>query len=246
MTQSEPGAVPGSEPATETTHSMRTLVRAVSALALAAIVALVPAATASAAKKPKLAAWAKKHDFKGNWRSKDADKDGLKNLAEYKRATNPRKADSDKDGLKDGDEVASANDPLNVDTDDDGTKDGAEHAGVVTAFDGETITIRQFKGGKLTAIVDDACDPSADDSALDDEFADDDFVDTEETEDFGDQGDFAVAASVEEDTDETEVDLGDDEDASCDLADVEEGDVLTSAELESRDGKTYVVAVEVA
>ena len=139
---------------------MRNLVRTISAIALAALVVLVPAAAASA-KKPKAAAWAKKHDLKGAWRAKDADKDGVKNLAEYKLGTDPRKADTDKDGLKDGDEVESGNDPLDADTDGDGTKDGAEHAGVVTAFDGETITIRQFKGPKITATVDEALSHSA-------------------------------------------------------------------------------------
>jgi len=147
---------------------MRSLLRTFSALALAALVTLVPAAAASA-KKPKAAAWAKKHDLSGAWRAKDADKDGVRNLAEFKLGTNPRKADTDKDSLKDGDEVASANDPLDSDTDGDGTKDGAEHAGVVTAFDGETITIRQFKGPKLTVTLDDCDDVVADDSSAEDE-----------------------------------------------------------------------------
>jgi hypothetical protein len=224
---------------------MRTLARTLCALALAALVALVGATAASAAKKPKLATWAKKHHLSGSWKTKDADKDAVKNFAEYKLGTNPRKADSDKDKLKDADELKSGNDPLKADTDGDGIKDGAEHAGVVTAFDGEKITIRQFKGGVLTAAVDDACDAAAaDDSSVDDDFSDEDFADTDEGEweDFGDEG--VKLAAVEED--ETELDLGDDEDASCDLADVEKGDVLRSAELETRDGDTYVVAVDVA
>jgi len=221
---------------------MRILARTLSALALAALVALVPATAASAAKKPKAAAWAKKYKLAGSWKAKDADKDGLKNLAEFKAKTNPRKADSDKDGLKDGDEIKSANDPLNSDTDDDGTKDGAEHAGVVTAYDGDSITIKQFKGGTLTALVDDVCDATADDSSFDDEG----FVDTDEGEweDFGDE---YRLASIGEDDEETELDLGEEEDEeSCDLTDVEKGDVLTSAELEDRDGENYVVAVEIA
>jgi hypothetical protein len=222
---------------------MRTLGRTFSALLLAALVALVPATAASAAKKPKLAAWAKKHHLAGSWKAKDADKDGLKNLAEFKAKTNPRKADSDRDGLKDGDEVESANDPLNADSDDDGIKDGAEHAGVVTAYDGDEITIEQFNGGEITAYVDDACDATADDSSFDDDFADDDFVDTEDGE-WEDLGDGVKLAAVEGD-DEEELDLGSDEEF-CDLADVEEGDVLTSAEIEDRDGDGYVVAVEIA
>ena len=219
---------------------MRILVRTLSALALAALVALLPATAASAAKKPKTAAWAKKHKLSGSWRAKDADKDGVKNLAEYKLRTHPRKADSDRDGLKDGDEVKSANDPRKADTDGDGIKDGAEHAGVVTAFDGERITIRQFNGGPITAVVD-ACDgATADDSSVDD---DDGFAETDESEwsedDFSDE---ASAATVDED--ETALDLG--EHTGCDLADVEQGDVLKSAEIATRDGDTYVVAVEIA
>jgi uncharacterized protein (DUF736 family) len=208
---------------------MRTLARTLSALLLAALVALVPATAASAAKQPKVAAWAKKHKLTGSWRAKDADKDGLKNFAEFKAKTNPRKADSDRDGLKDGDELRSANDPRDPDTDDDGTKDGAEHAGVVTAFDGDTLTLKQFNGGTLTAYVDGCDDADADDASFDD---DADFLDEDEWEDLGDA---RRLASVD----------GEDE-LSCDLADVEEGDVLTSAELETRDGETYVVAVEFA
>jgi hypothetical protein len=210
-------------------------------------VALVPAAAASA-KKPKAAAWAKKHDLKGAWRSKDADRDGVKNLAEYTLGTNPRKADSDKDGLKDGDEVSSANEPLDPDTDADGIKDGAEHAGVVTAFDGETITIRQFKGAKITATIDDSCGITADDSTAGDEDfgGDDGFVDADEGDWSDDAGDDATAdASTAED--ETDVDLGgDDTDVACDFEDLEEDTVLNQAQLETRDGVTYVVGVEIA
>src|SRR5215218_2072381 len=113
---------------------MRSPLQTFTALALAALVTLVPAAAASA-KKPKPAAWAKQHDLSGAWRAKDADRDGVKNLAEYKLGT----------------------DPLDADTDGDGIKDGAEHAGVVTAFNGDTVTLRQFKGAKLVVKLDD-CD----------------------------------------------------------------------------------------
>ena len=229
---------------------MRSLVRFLSLLALAALI--VPA-SASAAKKPKPAAWAAKHKLKGAWKAKDADRDGLKNLKEFKLGTNPRKADSDRDGLKDGDEVTSGNNPLKADSDADGVKDGAEHAGVVTAFDGETITIRQFNGPKLTAQVDAACsddEPIADDSVADDEDSvDDGFVDVTEEEWVED--DFTAEAATFA-GDEESLDLGDDDvtaddsAASCDIADVEKGDVLRSAEVEKVDGATVVVALEIA
>ena len=175
---------------------------------------IVPA-SASAAKKPKPAAWAAKHKLKGAWKAKDADRDGLKNLKEFKLGTNPRKADSDRDGLKDGDEVTSANNPLKADSDADGVKDGAEHAGVVTAFDGETITIKQFNGPKLTAHVDGSCDdePVADDSVADDEESvDDGFVETSDDEWVED--DFTAEAAAFTGDEET-LDLGD-EDVSAD------------------------------
>src|SRR5262245_61805709 len=139
---------------------MRSL-RTLSVLALAALLALVGASTASAAKKPKAAAFAAKYHLTGAWKNKDADKDGLKNVKEFKLGTNPNSADTAKDGLKDADEVESGNDPTDRDTDGDGVKDGAEHAGVVTAFDGETITVREFATGKkVTATLDTDCSPA--------------------------------------------------------------------------------------
>lgn len=56
----------------------------------------------------------------------DSDGDGLTNLQEYQRGTDPRKADSDGDGLSDGVEVALGTNPLNADTDGDGLSDSAE------------------------------------------------------------------------------------------------------------------------
>jgi hypothetical protein len=228
---------------------MRSLVRFLSVIAFAALV--VPG-SAAAAKKPKPAAWAAKHKLKGAWKAKDADRDGLKNLKEFKLGTDPRKADSDRDGLKDGDEVTSANHPLKADSDGDGVKDGAEHAGVVAAFDGETITIRQFNGPKLTAQVDGACsddEPFAEDSVADEEESiDDGFVETTDDEWIPDFTAEAAAFTGDEET----LDLGDEdvtaEDAAtdCDIADVEKGDVLRSAEVEKIDGATVVVALEIA
>src|SRR5215218_6867740 len=99
---------------------MRSLVRTFSALALAALISLISVGAASAAKKPKPTGFAAKYHLKGAWKGKDADRDGLKNLKEFKLGTDPRKADTDRDGLKDGDEVASANNPTKADTDGDG------------------------------------------------------------------------------------------------------------------------------
>lgn len=56
----------------------------------------------------------------------DSDGDGLTNLQEFQRGTNPRRTDSDGDGLTDSQEVALNTDPLNADTDGDGLSDFAE------------------------------------------------------------------------------------------------------------------------
>lgn len=201
--------------------------RKLALVAFVALLTLVPAGAATA--KTKVEAFASKHHLKGTWKSKDADKDGVKNLKEFKLGTDPRKADSDKDGLKDGDELASGNNPLKADTDRDGVKDGKEHAGVVTAFDGETITIREFATGKkVTATLDTDCtpavgedeDPVADDSGFDDDVSEDD-------------GEF-----FQQEDDE---DLEDEE--SCTDDDVlEKGVVLQSAELEEGFLLEYVIA----
>lgn len=208
--------------------------RKLGAVALVALLTLIPVSAASA--KSKTDAFAAKYHLKGTWKSKDADKDGLKNLKEFKLGTDPRKADSDKDGLKDGDEVKSGNHPRKPDTDRDGTKDGAEHAGEVTAFDGETITIREFATGKkVTATLDTDCTPAAgedDPEADDSSFDDGSYVDVEEEESFG---------AFFQEEEEEDVDL--DADAStCTDDELEKGVVLQSAELEGGILVDYVIA----
>ena len=86
--------------------------------------------------------WERKHklDAGANDAARDRDRDGLRNLAEYRAKTNPAKADSDRDGVLDSDEdrdrdrVDNANEdrertsPAKRDTDRDGVRDGAEDA----------------------------------------------------------------------------------------------------------------------
>lgn len=204
-------------------------------LALAALLLLVPVNAASA--KTKVDAFAAKYHLKGTWKGKDADKDGLKNLKEFKLGTDPRKADSDKDGLKDGDEVTSGNNPRKADTDGDRVKDGAEHAGVVTAFDGTTITIREFATGrKVTATLDTDCTPAlAEDETADDSGFDDDSVDVTEDEELG--------GFFQDEEEEEEEDVDSNADAStCTDDELEKGVVLQSAELEDHYLIDYVVA----
>jgi hypothetical protein len=229
---------------------MRTLGRTLGALALASLLFLIPAGAASAgAKKSKVDAFAAKYHLEGTWRTKDVDKDGLKNLKEFKLGTNPRKADTDGDKLKDGDEVTSGNNPRKADTDGDKVKDGAEHAGVITAFDGDTVTLRQFNGPKVTATLDTDCDAAASDDDEDDDIsADDSSVDDSVDDDFGDD----ITAEAAQAGDEDDVDISDDEDdidadtSSCDDGDLEKGAVLQSADLERDGGEYYLTAFALA
>ena len=213
-------------------------------LALVALFSLIPVSAASAKAKPKVEAFAAKHRLTGSWKGKDADKDGLKNLKEFKLGTDPKKADSDKDGLNDGDELASGNNPLKADTDRDGVKDGKEHAGTITAFDGETITIREFATGKkVTATLDTDCtpafheDPTADDSTLEDDGS---YVDVTEDEDV--DGFSADISSQDDDGQEETIDVDADTSSTCADDDLEPGAVLKSADLE--DG--FLVDFEIA
>ncbi len=56
----------------------------------------------------------------------DSDNDGLTDLEEFERGTNPLVADTDGDGLSDAQDLAANADPLDADTDDDMRSDGAE------------------------------------------------------------------------------------------------------------------------
>ncbi|MFC5370529.1 thrombospondin type 3 repeat-containing protein, partial [Arcanobacterium bovis] len=58
----------------------------------------------------------------------DSDGDGVSDLDEIAKGTDPNKADTDGDGVNDGDEIAKGTDPLKPDTDGDGLNDGDEIA----------------------------------------------------------------------------------------------------------------------
>lgn len=80
--------------------------------------------------------WEKRYDLslKVKQGKRDQDKDDLNNRGEFEAGTNPRQADSD----------------------DDGSEDGDENAGVISAFDGETLTIDLYGGGTVTGTVTDS------------------------------------------------------------------------------------------
>ena len=80
--------------------------------------------------------WEKRYDLslKVKQGKRDQDSDGLNNRGEFEAGTNPRQDDSDDDGAEDGD----------------------ENAGVISAFDGETLTIDLYGGGTVTGTVTDS------------------------------------------------------------------------------------------
>ncbi len=67
---------------------------------------------------------------------------------------NQAKRDQDRDQLNNRGEFESGNDPRDDDTDDDGIEDGDENAGVISSFDGTTLTVDLANGGSITGIVD--------------------------------------------------------------------------------------------
>lgn len=94
---------------------------------------------------------------------KDADKDSLKNLGEYKWRSDPQVQDTDDDDVEDGDEVKIFDtDPTDDDTDDDGIDDGNEDG------DDDGIDDEDEDDGDLE------CDDDSDDDECDDESTEDD------------------------------------------------------------------------
>jgi len=192
---------------------------------VAVSLALAPAADAATP----IQRWAKSNKLSGQWKTKDTDRDGLKNRREFALKTNPRKADSDRDRLRDGDEVTVGTNPRKPDTDGDGTRDGAENAGYVKAYDGETVTIDRFVGGRVTALVS-ASSQCLDEEAEEEAPADEEYVEVTEDATAGDPH-WAEEEAVEAAEEET-VDLGGDDDygpGACAEPDLEPGTLVTSA-----------------
>ena len=115
--------------------------------------------------------WERKHNLSTKKRSaaRDNDRDGLKNLGEFRSRTDPRDADSDNDGTEDGDEdrdhdgcdnaneLRQGTSPRDRDSDDDGKADGREdrdHDGLSNRGEDETAN--------------DPIDPDSDDDGTED------------------------------------------------------------------------------
>jgi hypothetical protein len=126
---------------------MRKIVILAAAAALAALMALAPAAIARHGHASCTRADRNHDSIPDKWECKnrlslrvkqtrrDPDHDGLNNLKEFKRGTNPRKADTDGDGIRDGAEVHRGLNPRSDDSDHDGVDDENELAGTIASFD---------------------------------------------------------------------------------------------------------------
>ena len=128
------------------------------------------------AKKPKAAAWPRSTTSPAPGRPRTPTRTASRTSTSSSSAPTRARPTPTRTASRTATRSRPATTRSNADTDGDGIKDGAEHAGVVTAFDGETITIREFKGGKKRhRHVDNDCTPttrtSADDSSVDDEAA---------------------------------------------------------------------------
>ncbi|MFL5842624.1 MAG: hypothetical protein ACJ77Z_19425 [Thermoleophilaceae bacterium] len=116
--------------------------------------------------------WEKAHHLNPHAKDarKDADKDGLRNLSEYRHHSDPQDADTDDDGIDDNDEVENRTDPRKDDSDDDGVEDADEISGSIVSFENHMLTI-QLPGqgaGTVAGAVNDAtrveCDDDDDDA----------------------------------------------------------------------------------
>src|SRR3954447_17351293 len=97
--------------------------------------------------------WERK--FRVHKASADPDRDGVANLGEFHNGTNPRDADTDNDGVDDG----------NDDANHDGVDDGDEQSGVITSFDGTTLTVTVVNSDVLRGTVNDGTEIECDDTA---------------------------------------------------------------------------------
>src|SRR3954452_490585 len=111
--------------------------------------------------------WEKKHHLNvhANDARKDADRDHLSNLSEFRHHTDPQKADSDDDGVSDDNELRDDTNPRRDDSDDDGVMDADEISGTIVSFTNGVLTI-QLPGagaGAVAGTVNDATAVECDD-----------------------------------------------------------------------------------
>jgi hypothetical protein len=161
--------------------------------------------------------WEKSHHLSVhvNQARKDQDRDGLRNLAEFKAGTDPRAADTDSDGIK----------------------DGAEHAGTVLSFDGTVLKISVFgQSDPLVGTVDSSTElecesPAATTSTAGDGPGDSSDDSSEDSSDpsGSDEGDGSHGDGEHGDDDQSEQ-------QPCGTDQLKPGTKVTEAELSLHDG----------
>lgn len=170
--------------------------------------------------------WEKKHHLNthANDARKDADRDGLSNLSEFRHHTDPRKADTDDDGVNDENEIEDHTNPRSNDSDHDGTHDGDEIAGTVASFTGGVLTI-QLPGagaGTVSGTVNDSTVIECDDD-----------------------GDAPAPATARASRDGSDDNSGDDNDGNCTAADLKSGARVHEAKtMKATDGSTVFTKIE--
>src|SRR4051794_16371257 len=113
--------------------------------------------------------WEKKHHLNvhANDARKDADRDHLSNLSEFRHHTDPQKADTDNDGVSDDNELRDDTNPRRDDADHDRVMDPDEISGTIAAFANGVLTI-QLPGdgaGTVAGPVNDGTAVECDDDA---------------------------------------------------------------------------------
>ncbi|WP_183095826.1 hypothetical protein [Nocardioides stalactiti] len=120
-----------------TSRTTRTVLRAAAVLAVGMVTPLafgIPQAAAADRDHDGMPdRWERRHglDPRVDDARRDLDRDGLRNIAEWRKGVRPEDEDTDGDGDDDGDEVTDgvpSTDVDDPDTDDDGTPDGDEDA----------------------------------------------------------------------------------------------------------------------
>ncbi|MGI8593844.1 MAG: hypothetical protein ACR2ML_05685, partial [Solirubrobacteraceae bacterium] len=126
------------------------------------------------------------------------------------------------------------------DSDDDGTRDGNENAGTIESFDGTTLVIALFGGGKVEGKVTPAtrlkCENEDDDdrpTATSSDSGPGSSGDNDSSDDSGDDGD-------REGDGRDDDDRGDDRDRTCPAGALAKGAIVEEAELKATpDGLVY-------
>ncbi len=177
--------------------------------------------------------WEKRHDLslKVNQAKRDQDRDQLNNRGEFQTGSDPRDDDSDDDGVEDGDE------------------DG----GVISSFDGTTLTIDLANGGSITGIVDEDTEVKCGDECDHDGDSSDPSDDSGPSENAGsrhrDHGDDDPADEDEDtsaDDSADDSDSEDSEDGDCSVADLVVGAAVHEAEIRVGNGEAVFEEIELA